>query len=200
MIEIITRIKPKNNKASLEWSLSNSKYLEIEDEFNAKVADDMTRRSHEMAARIKELAQESSRAAIDAGPQHQLAEIKHTNMDSSSHEHINSAKERERKIIPADRFEEYWTEREAVYRDLDKYRKLSYLYSGIEHRIVYSYFHSVKSFLEHIYGSPLPVRKYNIEHYNVLLDIYEKHKDEYGLAFPSFPEEHFVKKTVPDNE
>ena len=51
MMELMTREKPKNGTVSLEWSLSNKTYLDLEDEYNEKLAKYITR--NESSSRIQ---------------------------------------------------------------------------------------------------------------------------------------------------
>jgi hypothetical protein len=111
----------------------------------------------------------------------------------------NKAKNNDRIIIPADRFDEYWNDKIILERDLQKYINVSHLYDGIKRRVINDYCYSVINYLQHMYGSPLPIAGYNINHYKILLKIYEKHKNEYNLEFPSFPKEHLFKPIIPDN-
>lgn len=53
MMELMTGSKPKNGKESLEWSLSNKHYLEVENEYNNKLAEYITCLRHEMVDKIK---------------------------------------------------------------------------------------------------------------------------------------------------
>ena len=106
----------------------------------------------------------------------------------------------EMKIIPANRCNDYWADRKLIAKDLKKYNKVSGLYEDINRRIIDNYSYSAMSVLRHAYGSCIPVIKHNIEHYKTLLKIYEEHKDEYNLAYPSFPEEFLVRRIIPDDE
>jgi hypothetical protein len=65
-------------------------------------------------------------------------------------------------------------------------------YDDIRCEVVQDYSCSVISILRHTYGSKLKVVQYSRRHYKLLLEFYEKHKEEYDLAFPSFPEEHLT--------
>jgi hypothetical protein len=110
------------------------------------------------------------------------------------------AKERDRTIIPEEIFDEYWTEKEAIERQLRQYTKISKLYSDIQTcKIVDEYVYCVLRVIQHKYGSPLGVKLFGIDDYKTILKLYEQHKDEYDLTYPGFPEEHLVNQVrVPD--
>ena len=104
----------------------------------------------------------------------------------------DKVKTEEMKIIPANRFNDYWADRQLIVEDLRKYNKVYNLCSNVNRIIIDGYIYSVMSLLRHAYNGSFQVIKYNIEHYKALLKIYEKHKDRYGLAYPFFPEEYFA--------
>lgn len=172
MMERMTGTKPKNGRLSLDWSLSNDKYLAIENEYNEKLAGYITDLRHEMAANVNR-QNATIRARVCC-----------------------AIKERYRLIIPAGVFDEYWKEKMALDADLEKYRKMSYVYSDDRRRLVNEYIYSAESVLQHMYGSPLPAKKYYIEDYKAVLELYDEHKSEYGLAYPSFPKEHLVLRII----
>ena len=163
MMELMTGTKPKNGAVSLEWSLSNKAYLDLEDEYNEKLAKYITDLRHEMKARL------DSNAATDK---------------------VDRVKERHKIIIPAELFDTYWSEKTALDADLGKYIKMSYAYTDDRRRIINEYIYSAESVLQNIYGSPLPVKKLYIEDYKTVLKLYDEHRVEYDLAYPSFPEEY----------
>ena len=102
---------------------------------------------------------------------------------------MDRVKERHKIIIPAELFDAYWDEKTALDVDLGKYRKMSYAYTNNRRRIVNEYMYSAESVLQNIYGSPLPVKKYYIEDYKTVLKLYDEHREEYDLVYPSFPKE-----------
>lgn len=159
MMELMTGTRPKNGATSMEWSMSNKTYLDVEDEYNEKLAKYITDLRHEMRARLSE-------------------------------SRIDVVKDRYRKIMPKEVFDKYWEEKVALDADLDKYRRMSYLYIDERRRLVNDYIYSTESVLQHMYGSPLPVKKYNIEDYRALMKLYNEHQNDYNLAYPSFPKEH----------
>jgi hypothetical protein len=159
MMELMTGTKPKNGKASLEWSMSDMAYIALEKEYNDKLAKYITDLRHEMKDRLSESKKDR-------------------------------AKDRYRTIIPDEKFNEYWEEKNVLDADLDKYRRMSYLYTDDKRRMVNDYIYSAESVVQNMYGSPLPVKKYHIEDYKALVELYKKHRSQYDLAYPSFPEEH----------
>jgi len=54
IMELITGIKPKNGKVSLEWSLTNTMYQDIENECNNELAEFISNLGHEIVARLKQ--------------------------------------------------------------------------------------------------------------------------------------------------
>lgn len=162
MMELMTGTKPKNGTISLEWSLSNRTYIDLEDEYNKKLAQYITELRHEMKDRLD------------------------SNVVANK---VDRVKERHKVIIPAELFDAYWDEKIALDADLGKYRKMSYAYTDDRRRIVNEYIYSAESVLQNIYGSPLPVKKFYIEDYKTVLKLYDEHREDYDLAYPSFPEE-----------
>lgn len=191
---LITGREAHNGTDALLLTSSSQEYTELENFYNKKLASYITSIRHEIAHKIKnrnyDLPDEgaSSNASVDK---------KSFETEKSKEDKIRS---REMMIIPANRFEGYWADRKLVVEDLKKYNKVSGMYEDINRRIIDDYSYSAMSVLRHAYGSCIPVIKYNIEHYKTLLKIYEEHKDEYNLAYPSFPEEFLVRRIIPDNE
>jgi hypothetical protein len=103
-----------------------------------------------------------------------------------------SLRNKEMQIIPRENFDAYWADLQLINNDLEKYRRISRMYDDIRCEVVQDYSCSVISILRHTYGSKLKIIQYSRRHYKLLLDLYEKHKEEYDLTFPSFPEEHLT--------
>lgn len=174
MMEIVTGTKPKNGRCSLEWSLSDKVYLEIEEEHNKKLASYITDLRHGMAAKIRS-----------------------TSINSVKHETTeNKIMNRHRIIIPDDKFDEYWEEKKLLDKDLEKYRRMSYTYNDDKRRIVNDYIYGVENIFQHAYGSPLPIKDYHIEDYEIVLKLYREHQKEYNLAYPSFTEEYLTHRII----
>ena len=169
MMEIVTGEKPKNGKASLEWSRSNESYLKVEDEYNTKLAEFITSLRQEMAVVVR---------------------------DNNKQHKNDRAIQRDKIIIPEGRFDEYLEQKELLDKDIKQYIMVSHMYNGDERRIINDYTYSALSVFQKMYGSPLPVKPYIIEDYRALLEIYETHQKEYNLAYPSFPEEHLQKSLL----
>lgn len=170
MMEIMTGDRPKNGSESLKWSQSNEEYLKIENKYNTRLAEFITGLRYEMAATVE-------------------GKIKHDKNDR--------AVKRDQMIIPEDRFEEYMERKQLVDRDIKQYIRLSNMYNGDERRIINDYIYSAFSVFQKMYGSPLPVKPYIIEDYRILLELYNKHKEDYNLAYPSFPEQYLTRIPTP---
>ena len=185
-----------NGADALSVTSSSQEYTKLENFYNNKLASFITSIRYEIAHKVKsrnyDLPNEGASSNASAG-----VDKKSFKTEKSKEEKIIN---KEMMIVPADRFEGYWADRKLVVEDLKKYNKVSGMYEDINRRIIDDYSYSTMSVLRHAYGSCIPVIKYNIEHYKTLLKIYEKHKDEYNLAYPSFPEEFLVRRIIPDNE
>ncbi len=168
MMETVTGEKPKNGNVSLEWSRSDTSYLEIEDEYNAKLAEHITHLRREMAVTVRGLhSQDGDERSI----------------------------QKNQIIIPKDLFGEYLEQKQLLDMDLKQYVELSHICNSDERRIINEYMCSSLSIFQQMYGSPLPVKSYDAKDYHSLLEIYEKHQNEYNLAYPSFPEEYLWKES-----
>lgn len=173
IMEIMTGAKPKNGRLSLEWSLSNKEYLEIEDDCNSKLAEYITQLRHEMVARARNLKMD-------------VAE------DGAEKEGMQS--------IPKDQFEEYWRQWKSIDKDLIKYKRLLNTRNDTIRPVVSAYICSIKSYIRHLYGCKFPVVPYSRKSYDELLTIYDQYREEYDLPFPGFPEEHLVKELIMNKE
>ena len=196
----ITGKEAHNGADALLVTSSNQEYIKLENFYNRKLASYITSLRHEIADKIKN---KDYILCPDLCLQDTLAEGAINDVSAYSKSFATDKAEedktrnKEMKIIPVCRFEDYWTDRKLIVDDLIKYNKVSYLCSDINRKIIDDYSYSAMSVLRHTYGSSIPVIKYDIEHYKVLLKIYEKYKDRYNLAYPSFPEEHLIKKREP---
>jgi len=193
IMELITGTKPKNGKDSLKWSLEHNKYLIAEDKITDDVAKYITTKRQELYA---EVASWNGNASQDISKFTDTdIQVQHTNEKWRM-----KAKERDRAIIPEEIFNEYWTEKEAIERQLRQYTKISKLYSDIQTcKIVDEYVYCVLRVIQHKYGSPLGVKLFGIDDYKTILKLYEQHKDKYDLTYPGYPEEHLVNQVrVPD--
>ena len=199
---LIAGKKTHNGADALSVTSSSQEYTKLESFYNNKLASFITSIRYEIAHKVKNRDYDlPSYAKGGLGQRYEGA----SSNASADEKFFEKAKEdkirnKEMMIIPANRFENYWTDRKLVVEDLKKYNKVSGMYECINRRIIDDYSYSSMSVLRHAYGSCIPVIKYNIEHYKTLLKIYEKHKDEYNLAYPSFPEEFIVRRIISDNE
>ena len=199
---VITGKEAHNGADALLVTSSSKEYVDLENFYNEKLASYITSIRYKIAQKVKnrdyelpscdELGQKYEGASSNASVDKKLFEVGKAKK--------YKVRNKEMKIIPASRFEDYWADRKLVVEDLKKYNKVSCLYKDINRRIIDDYSYSAISILRQAYGSCIPVIKYNIEHYETLLEIYEKHKDEYDLAYPSFPGEFLVRRIIPDNE
>ena len=197
---VITGKEAHNGADALLVTSSSQEYAELENFYNKKLASFITSIRYEIAHKVKnkdydlpscdKLGQRYEGASSNASADERLFE-------KAKEDKIRN---KEMMIMPANRFEDYWANRKLIVEDLKKYNKVSGLYEDINRRIIDDYSYSAMSVLRHAYGSCIPVIKYNIEHYKTLLKIYEEHKDEYNLAYPSFPKEFLVRRIIPDNE
>lgn len=162
MMERVTGNKPKNGNSSLEWSLSNNAYLDIENKYNEKLAVYITDLRHKMADELEH--------GIKSQP-------------------ITRTMERQRIIIPHDKFDEYWNQRKKLFVQLRKYDSMSSLYIDDSRRVIIDYIHVAESVLQHMFGSPLHPAKLSLRDYGILLQLYKKHEKEYGLKYPEVPDE-----------
>ena len=162
MMKIITGVEPKNDEQSLEWSLSDCTYLSIKNECAQDLAECILGLQHKMVALASNITENKS------------------------------LRNKEMQIIPRENFDAYWADLQLINNDLEKYRRISRMYDDIRCEVVQDYSCSVISILRHTYGSKLKIIQYSRRHYKLLLDLYEKHKEEYDLTFPSFPEEHLT--------
>lgn len=183
----ITGKNAHNGADALLVTSSSQEYIELENFYNKKLASYISSMRYEIANKVKN----NDYSIPD--------ESANSNTNKLLEAEEDKIRNKEMKIIPANRFEDYWANRKLVVEDLNKYKEVSCLHKDINRRIIYDYSYSAISVLRHAYGSCIPVIKYNIEHYKVLLEIYKKHKDKYNLAYPSFPKEYLVKRTIPDD-
>ena len=183
IMELITGTKPKNGNDSLKWSLEHKRYLIAEDKITDEVAKYITTKRQELYADVASWNSNASQDSTNTD----------TSMQRTNEEWRIKAKERDRAIIPEEVFDEYWTEKEAIEKQLKEYTKISILYSDIQTRkIVDEYVYCVLRLIQHKYGSQLEVKPLGIDDYKTILKLYEQHKDEYNLPYPGFPEEHIV--------
>lgn len=110
-----------------------------------------------------------------------------------SYEMVDKETDLQRITIPKDMFEEYLKDKEACDLDLKKYEDMSSAYQDDIKRVVAEFICCVKNALQYKYGSTLPIRYYSKRDYETLLKLYEKHKDEYDLEYPSLPEDFIVR-------
>lgn len=190
---VITGKEARSGADALLVTSSSQEYTELENIYNKKLASYITSMRYEIAHKVKngdyDLPEEGANSDARADEKSFEAEKAKE----------NKIKDKEMKIIPASKFENYWADRQLVVKDLRKYNKVSCLYNDINRRIIDDYSYSALSVLRYAYGSSIPVIKYNIEHYKALLKIYEEHKDEYNLTYPSFPGKFLIKRIIPDD-
>ena len=186
IMELVTGTKPKNGKDSLKWSLEHEQYLIAEDKVTNDVAKYITSKRQELYADV---------ASWNSNASHDFA-----NTDTPSREWRMNAKESDRVIIPKEIFNEYWTEKKEIEKQLKEYAKISKLHSDIRTcKIVDEYVYCVLRVVQHKYGSQLGVKTFGIDDYNTILKLYEQHKDEHNLTYPGFPEEHLINQVkIPD--
>lgn len=229
IMELITGTKPKNGQESLKWSLEHEKYLKAENAITDDVAKYITTKRQELYSEAKSWNNNvnSDWSECKTTNTIRLCKIKSENTDTKMHslghsvskynsnnsdtlcaseEWRTKANERDRVIIPAEVFDEYLTEKEAICKELKKYTDISKLNSDLDEissiktrKIIEEYVYCVLLVIQRKYGSPLGVKKLCIDDYKTILKLYEKYKNEYNLTYPGFPEELIVNQIkIPD--